>query len=56
MITPRSDLYAKANEVAHAPNTDKHRIQDTYSDCVRLTQSGLFALHDVTEQGMNKRL
>lgn len=55
-ITPRSVLNEKANEVAHAPSTSKHWIQDTYNNCVRLVQSGFFALHDIPEQGMNKRL
>ncbi|KAL7309982.1 hypothetical protein PS15m_010796 [Mucor circinelloides] len=56
VATPRSTLYETLNEVTHAPETDEHWIQDAYNNCFRSVGSGFFPLHDVTEQGIGKRM
>ncbi|KAL9539817.1 hypothetical protein PS6_011040 [Mucor atramentarius] len=53
---PKHNLYDKVNEHTYAANSDEKWIQEVYNNCFRLTKSGFFPLHDVTEQGIGKRM
>lgn len=54
--TSKHSLYDKVNERTYAANSDEKWIQGAYNNCFRLIQSGFFPLHDVTEQGIGKRM